>query len=110
LVCLYVAFLASKLVRAVRLGFSIRLVYGSYYAWSFLRLVLRGLRLVFILVNALTILSSIPDHLVEHVSSLVHLGGVEHQVGVVVLRRDRRLDRGMSMTLFLALLYRISFC
>jgi hypothetical protein len=42
----------------------------------------------------LTILSSLPDHLVEHVRGFSHLGGVEHQVDVVVLRRDRRLERG----------------
>ncbi len=35
--------------------------------------------------HALTILSSLPDHLVEHVSGFGHLGGVEHQVGDAVL-------------------------
>ncbi len=46
-----------------------------------LRLVLR---FGFYSSQALTILSSLPDHLVEHVCGLVHLGGVEHQVDVVV--------------------------
>jgi hypothetical protein len=46
----------------------------------------------------LTILSSLPDHLVEHVRGLGHLGGVENQVDVVVLRRDRGLERETSMT------------
>ena len=50
-----------------------------------LRLVLRGTRSVFYSSQALTILSSLPDHLVEHVRGLGHLGGVEHQVDVVVL-------------------------
>jgi len=45
----------------------------------------------------LTILSTLPDHLVEHVSGLGYLGGVEHQFDVV-LRVDRRLERGTSMT------------
>ncbi len=35
--------------------------------------------------QALTILSSLPDHLVEHVRGLGHLSGVEHQVDIVVL-------------------------
>ncbi len=34
--------------------------------------------------QALTILSSLPDHLVGHVCGLGHLGGVEHQIDVVV--------------------------
>jgi len=42
----------------------------------------------------LTILSSLPDHLVEHVSCLFHLGEVEHQVDIVVLIETARLDRG----------------
>jgi hypothetical protein len=44
--------------------------------------------------HTLTILSSLTDHLVEHVSGLGHLGGVEHQVDVVVLFETDRLDRG----------------
>ena len=32
-----------------------------------------------------TILSSLPDNQVEHVCGFGHLGGVEHQVDVVVL-------------------------
>ncbi len=47
----------------------------------------------------LTILSSLPDHLVEHVSGLGHLGGLENQVDVVVLKGDHRLKRGASLTL-----------
>jgi hypothetical protein len=35
--------------------------------------------------HALTLLSSLPDHIVQHVSGLDHLGGVEHQVNVVIL-------------------------
>jgi hypothetical protein len=46
----------------------------------------------------LTILSNLPDHLVENVRGLGHLGGVERQADGVVLR-DRRLERGMSMTM-----------
>jgi hypothetical protein len=46
----------------------------------------------------LTILSNLPDDLVEHVRGLGHLGGVENQVDVVVLRRDRGLERETSMT------------
>ncbi len=46
----------------------------------------------------LTILSSLPDHLVEHVCGLSHLDGVEHQVDIVVLIRDCGLERGTSMT------------
>jgi len=45
----------------------------------------------------MTILSSLPDHLVEHVCALGHLDGVEHQVDIV-LRGDHRLERGTSMT------------
>jgi len=45
-------------------------------------------------IHALTILSSLPDHLVEHVSGLGHLGGVEHHVDVVVLEEIARLERG----------------
>jgi hypothetical protein len=45
-------------------------------------------------IHALTILSSLPGHLVEHVSGLGHLGGVEHQVDVVVLEEIARLERG----------------
>ncbi len=41
----------------------------------------------------MTILSGLPDHLVEHVRGLGHLGGVENQVDVVVLRGDRGLER-----------------
>jgi hypothetical protein len=48
-----------------------------------LRLVLRGTRSGFYSSQALTILSSLPDHLVEHVRGLGHLGGVEHQVDIV---------------------------
>jgi hypothetical protein len=33
----------------------------------------------------LTILSSLPDTLVAHISGLGHLGGVEHQVDVVLV-------------------------
>jgi hypothetical protein len=51
------------------------------FAQSFLR----GLGLVLFLVNTLTNLSSLPDHLIEHIRGLGHLGGVEHQVDVVVL-------------------------
>ncbi len=42
--------------------------------------------------HALTILSSLP--VVEHVSGLGHLGGVEHQVDVVVLEETARLASG----------------
>ncbi len=42
----------------------------------------------------LTILSSLPDHLVEHVSGLGHLGRLENQVDAVVLKGDRRIERG----------------
>ncbi len=44
--------------------------------------------------HALTILSGLSDHLVAHVSGLGHLGGVEHQVDVVILVETARLDRG----------------
>jgi len=44
--------------------------------------------------HALTILSGLTDHLVEHVIGLGHPGGVEHQVDVVVPVETVRLDRG----------------
>ncbi len=50
-----------------------------------LRLVLRGTRSGFYSSHALTILSGLPDHLVEHICGLVYPVGVEHQVDVVVL-------------------------
>ncbi len=49
-----------------------------------LRLVHKGARLGFHSGQALTILSSLPDHRVEHVCGLGHLGGVEHQADVVI--------------------------
>ncbi len=64
---------------------------------SFSRLVHKGTRSGLYSSHSLTILSSLPDHLVEHVCGLDHLGSVEHQVDVVVLRRDCRLERGTSM-------------
>ncbi len=36
----------------------------------------------------MTILSNLPDHQVEHVCGLGHLGGVEHQVDVVILSEN----------------------
>ena len=44
----------------------------------------------------LTILSSLPEHLVEHVSGPGHLGGVEHQVNLVLLVETARLDGGVN--------------
>ncbi len=44
-----------------------------------------GTRSGFYSSHTLTILSSLPDHLVEHVRGLGHLGGVKHQVDIVVL-------------------------
>jgi len=61
------------------------------FARSFLRLVNKGTRSGIILVNALTNLSSLPDPLVEQVCGLDHLGGVEYQVDVVVLRLERAM-------------------
>ncbi len=57
------------------------------------RLVHKGTRSGIHLSHALTILSSLPDHFVEHVSGLGHLGGVEHQVDVVLVETVR-LERG----------------
>ncbi len=61
------------------------------FALSFLRLVNKGTRSGIILVNALTNLSSLPYPLVEQVCGLGHLGGVEYQVDVVVLRLERAM-------------------
>jgi hypothetical protein len=55
------------------------------FAWSLLRLAHKGTMSGIHSGQALTILSSLPDYLVEHISGLGHLGGVEHQVEVVVL-------------------------
>jgi hypothetical protein len=49
------------------------------------RLVLQGTRSGFHSSQALAILSSLPDHRVEHVCGLSHLGGVKHQVYIVIL-------------------------
>ncbi len=57
------------------------------------RLVHKGTRSWFHSNHALTILSSLPDHLVALVSGLGHLGGVEHQIDIVVLVETARLDR-----------------
>jgi hypothetical protein len=73
--------LESKLDRAARMGWaSIRLV-----NLVITRLVHKGTRSGIHSSHALTILSSLSYHLVEHGSGLGHLGGVEHQVDVVVL-------------------------
>jgi len=63
------------------------------------RLVHKGTRSGLYSSHALTILSSLPDTLVAHVSGLGHLGGVEHQVDVVVVVETARLELGASMTL-----------
>jgi hypothetical protein len=62
---------------------SIRLV--TYIRSVITRLVHKGTMSGFHSSHALAILSSLPDHLVEHVSGLGHLGGVEHQTDAVVL-------------------------
>ena len=69
--------------------YSIRLVSSSYIRSVITRLVHKGTRSGLYSSQALTILSSLPDMLVSHVSGLGHLGGVEHQVDVVVLVEDR---------------------
>ncbi len=74
--------------------YSIRLVSSSYIRSVITRLVHKGTRSGLYSSQALTILSSLPDTLVAHVSGLGHLGGVEHQVDVVVLVETARLDRG----------------
>jgi hypothetical protein len=80
------------------LGQSIRLVKLVILAWSFLRLIHGGTSSGIHSSQALTILSNPLHHLIDYVSGLGHLGGVEHQVDVVVLRGDSRLERGTSMT------------
>ncbi len=49
------------------------------------RLVHKGTRSGLFSSQALTNLSSLPDLLVAHVSGFDHLGGVEHQVDVVLV-------------------------
>jgi hypothetical protein len=59
------------------------------------RLVHKGTRSGSYSGHALSILSSLPDTLVAHISGLGHLGGVEHQVDVVLVE-TARLDRGLT--------------
>ncbi len=67
---------------------------ASYICSVITRLVHKGTRSGIHSSHALTILSSLTDHLVEHFSGLGHLGGVEHQVDIAVLIETARLDWG----------------
>ncbi len=80
------------------MGQSIRLVKLVILAWSFLRLIHKGTSSGIHSSQALTILSNPLHHLIDYVSGLGYLGGVELQVDVVVLRGDSRLERGTSLT------------
>jgi hypothetical protein len=71
--------------------YSIRLVSSSYIRSVITRLVHKGTRSGLYSSQALANLSGLPDTLVSHVSGLGHLGGVEHQVDVVVLVEDRQV-------------------
>ncbi len=62
-----------------------RLGYACYLVRSLLRLVNKVTRSGFHSSQALTILSSLSDQLVEHILGLGHLGGFEHQADVVIL-------------------------
>jgi hypothetical protein len=72
----------------------LRLIKSVFSLAQYIRVWLKGARSGIHSSHAMTTLSSLSVHLVEHVSGLGHLGGVEHQVDVVVLVETARLDRG----------------
>ncbi len=79
--------LVIRLDRTTRMGWVFyQASQASYYfARSLLGQSIKGTKSGFHFSHTLTILSILPDHLVEHVSGLGQLGAVEHQVDVVVL-------------------------